>query len=48
MKKTYVPAEISLVCVSSEDVISASGLIALDPLKNPITENLDVNELPIF
>lgn len=48
MKKTYVKAELMVVSLGAEDIMNLSGLKPLDPNLNPILDNLDVNELPIF
>jgi len=48
MKKTYVKAELTVVSLGAEDIMNLSTLKPLDPNLNPILDNLDVNELPIF
>lgn len=48
MKKTYVKAELTLLSLGAEDIMSLSALEPLYPNQNPIFDDLDINELPIF
>ena len=47
MKKTYVACELTFVALCSEDIMTTSGLLELNP-DQPRYDNLDTNELPIF
>ena len=47
MKKTYVTCELTFITLKSEDIMTTSGLLELNP-DQPRYDNLDVNELPIF
>lgn len=47
MKKSYLRVEITVIELNTEDIMSTSGLGTLDA-RDPIYDNLDPNELPIF
>ena len=48
MKKAYITAEITVLHMGADDIMTVSGLTSVNALETPIFDNLEINELPIF